>query len=343
VSPDSNKSAGARIAQRLLFSLVPLALLLLVGELAARFGACPVDDQERSFEHNEVYWVTDPDLQSKSFPHREVGGSFTVTTDPKGLRAPVHRLSKPDGIFRILTLGCSTTFGWGVDDELSYPAQLESRLRKRGYHKVQVINGGQPGYTSFQGLWLHRTVTRLYQPDLVVFGYVVQDARRAAYSDKSQAMLQQDARFLKQGLLYKSSLYLCLRTLIHARTIETKERAEGGEEGVFRVSREDYVQNLRQFKGMAEQDGARLMLFGFPLERAGYTSEHRRLLRIAAQELDLPHFDPQEEFEQLTRGSTLYFPQDRGHANAEGNTAIAQRLAHFLEEQGLLPPPGGSP
>ena len=31
---------------------------------------------------------------------------------------------------------------------------------------------------------------RRYQPDLVIFGYIVQDSRKVAYSDLSQAVLQ---------------------------------------------------------------------------------------------------------------------------------------------------------
>ena len=46
------------------------------------------------------------------------------------------------------------------------------------------------GYTSFQGSWLWGTL-KAREPDVVLIGYVVQDAR-AAYTDKSQAILQKD-------------------------------------------------------------------------------------------------------------------------------------------------------
>ena len=47
----------------------------------------------------------------------------------------------------ILAVGESTTAGYGVDRELSYPAQLEQRLNERGYH-YRVVNHGVSGSTT---------------------------------------------------------------------------------------------------------------------------------------------------------------------------------------------------
>ena len=323
--------------RKALYSLVPLLVLGVGGELLARAMGWAAPAAGQPFEHNQPYWITDPDLHEEPFPHREVGGTFSVSTDSQGVRYPLHPLHKPDGVFRILLLGCSTTFGWGVDDQESYPARLEALLRDAGESEVEVINGGQPGYTSFQGLWFYQNYGRNYRPDLIFFGYVVQDARRAAYTDKSQALLQADARFLKQSLLHRSHLYLAALQRRQLARLQEKERDEDGEEGVHRVPPEDYVANIRQMNDMVESDGGRMVLFGFPLEREGYTRTHRRLLRIAADELGLPHLDPQPEMEALSRSQTLYFPQDRGHANAAGNDVIARRIATFLQDDHLLP------
>ena len=58
-----------------------------------------------------------------------------------------------------------------------------------------------------------------------------------------------------------------------------------------------------------QAEGARPILFGYPLERTGYTSQHRTILAAAAEELGVPHFDPQaqmeeERFEVAFEGST---------------------------------------
>jgi lysophospholipase L1-like esterase len=321
--------------KRLLFSLVPLVVVLGGAEAGLRAADWPTVDSS-GFAHNQVYWTADPGQEDVAVPHRETQGSFRVSTDPHGLRVPRHPVEKPAGAQRVMTLGCSTTFGWGVDDAESYPARLESRLKGKGYETWQVINGGQPGYTSFQGLWLWDGVLSRFEPDIVLIGYVVQDARKAAYSDKSQAILQGDARFMKTALLYRSKLYLGLRAGVGAVQIRAKERGEGDEGGVHRVPPEDYVDNLRALVARAKAVGAEPVLFGYPLEREGYTGDHRRILKAAADELGVRHFDPQTQMEEATRHQTLYFETDRGHANARGNDLIARWVMEFLEEQGML-------
>jgi hypothetical protein len=227
-----------------------------------------------------------------------------------------------------MTLGCSTTFGWGVDDEQTYPARLEGILGQAG-HAVEVINGGQPGHSSFQGLWLWERALARYRPDVVIFGYVVQDARKVAYSDRSQALLQGNADFLKRSVLYHSKVYLGLLSVWQSFQMANKEQAATGG-GEYRVPPEEYVEHIREFRTKIESVGAKMILFGFPLEREGYTGVHRGILHAASEELQLPIYDPQPEFERLTAGETLFFPQDRGHANAAGLDRIAQGMAQFL-------------
>ncbi|MDP2317696.1 MAG: GDSL-type esterase/lipase family protein [Pseudomonadota bacterium] len=316
------------------FAVLPLVILLGGGEGALRLAGWPKKDQGRSFTHTDVYWVEKGSLHLEPFPHKETGGTFRVSTDANGLRAPLHAEKKPDGVFRVMTLGCSTTFGWGVDDEQSWPARLEAVLAEAG-HPVEVINAGQPGHTSFQGLWLWDKALARYEPDLVLFGYVVQDARMVAYSDHSQALLQQNGDFLKHNLLYQSRLYTGLLQAWNGVRMRQKEVAADG--NVHRVPTDEYVANIREFETRAESVGAEFALFGFPLEREGYTASHRAVLRSAAEVLPAPYYDPQSDFERWSASETLFFPQDRGHANAAGLDKIARGMAQFLIAERLIP------
>ncbi len=286
-----------------------------------------------AFEHNSPFWTADPDQRLNPTPHREESTAFTVTTDANGLRAPLHDVARAPGKARVMTMGCSTTYGWGSPDGSSYPALLETALTPYG---VEVINAGQPGHTTFQGLWLWDGVLASYQPDVVVIGYVVQDARRAAYSDRSQAILQGDHRYLKNHVLYRSKLYLGLRSLVGGVQIRAKERTQDENSGTFRVPPADYAANLRGLVERVQGIGASPVLFGFPLERAGYTAQHRLILQAAGDELGVPVFDPQLDMEQASREQELYFARDRGHANPAGNAVIAGWVAAFLLEQGLI-------
>lgn len=326
------------IGQKLAFSALTTLVVFGAVELGLRGAGWP--QVSGGFTHNEPYWVVDADQVQAPTPHNEMGTTFPVSTDDNGLRYPIHEQDKRPGTHRVMTLGCSTTFGWGVADRESYPAVLEQRLRDGGHRSTEVINGGQPGYTSFQGLWLWDGVLRHYEPDVVLVGYVVQDARKAAYSDKSQAILQQDARFLKDQLLYRWRAYQLVRSLIGGFQVEAKEVGQNDEGGVYRVIPEDFAANLRALVAGIRAVGATPVLFGYPLEREGYTTTHRRILRAAAEELGVLHFDPQPQMEQASSSAELYFPRDRGHANAAGNAQIADWVHDFLQQHDLLGPQG---
>ncbi len=320
--------------RKLGFSLVPVVVIGAAAELGLRQSGWPQITE--TFEHNSPFWVTDASLNQKAFPHKEEKKIFRVSSNADGLRSNNASRSRTGDIFRVMTLGCSTTFGWGVDDGQSYPAQLQSMLDESHPGTVEVINAGQPGYTSFQGRWLWEEALKHYEPDVVLIGYVVQDARKAAYSDKSQAILQNDNRFMKDHVLYKSRVYLALRSILGSVQIEAKERPQNGQGGIYRVPPEDYVANLRSLVASIQAVGATPVLFGFPLEREGYTETHRKILKAASTELQVPHLDLQSKMEEASRKAELYFPNDRGHANAAGNKQIAAWVFDFLVEQSLL-------
>ena len=324
------------LSKRLSFAILPALLLFGATEVGLRAAGWP--EVTQAFEHNEPFWVVDPDLQAYEMPHNEESTTFAVSTNSDGLRTEIE-VTDPKKDIRILALGCSTTFGWGVADSETYPARLQQYLQEGGYQNVEVINGGQPGYTSFQGDWLWDSVLKYYQPDVVLIGYIVQDARKAAYSDKSQAILQGDNRFLKDHVLYRSKSYLALRYATGKVQVQAKESSSQDEGGEYRVPPADYVENLRSLISKIQASGAKPILFGYPLERTGYTDQHRTILKVAAQELQVGHFDPQTQMEEAATQNRLYFPRDKGHANAAGNDQIAQWTFEYLKSHQFL----GSP
>lgn len=329
-----------RWPRKLIFSLLPLVVVLGSAELGLRAAGWPPPTGH--FDHNSPYWVLDPDQRQAVIPHPEEQSTFLLSTDSHGLRAPLHDEPKAIGSTRIMALGCSTTLGWGVNDDQSYPARLEALGHAEGL-SLEVVNGGQPGYTTFQGLWLWDTVLSSYNPDIVLIGYVVQDARRSAYTDRSQAVLSQDHRFLKDHLLWQSRVYLGLRALLGAVQVRAKERPTGSApddtSGVYRVPPAEYRDNLRALIARIRAIGARPVLLGYPLEVEGYTTTHRAVLAELSRSEDLPYLDLQPMMTAAAAERTLYFPQDRGHANAEGNDLIASTTLGWLERAGLLANP----
>jgi lysophospholipase L1-like esterase len=87
-----------------------------------------------------------------------------------------YALEKTPGVFRIIVLGDSVTFGHGSTYEHSYPRLLEDRLKAwRPAVDWQVWNLGVPGYNTAQELARLLRDGPRFQPDLVVVGFVQND------------------------------------------------------------------------------------------------------------------------------------------------------------------------
>ena len=84
------------------------------------------------------------------------------------------------GVTRIVTLGDSFTFGFGANDDETYPAHLEQRLNtrlsgSRRHGKVEVINASNAGSgTGDQALFFSIWVAR-FQPHVVILNVHAND------------------------------------------------------------------------------------------------------------------------------------------------------------------------
>jgi hypothetical protein len=94
-----------------------------------------------------------------------------------GFRDIEHACAKGEGVFRILGLGDSFTYGAGADFERTYLYRLEQMLNGRsGDHpRVEIIKAGVPRYyPQLERILLDR-YGRAFSPDLVLVGFVPND------------------------------------------------------------------------------------------------------------------------------------------------------------------------
>ncbi|MBL8728135.1 MAG: SGNH/GDSL hydrolase family protein [Planctomycetes bacterium] len=78
---------------------------------------------------------------------------------------------KPADVYRILVLGDSVPFGWGVGEDDPFPRRLEAALRdrpRRDGRRYEVVNAGSPGWGLVEEyVWL-RDQGMAFEPDLVL-------------------------------------------------------------------------------------------------------------------------------------------------------------------------------
>ena len=106
------------------------------------------------------------------------GTKITIRINSLGWRDREISLDKKEDTFRIIALGDSITFGWGVELHETYVKQLETILKKQNsYKNYEVIN------ISIEDLGLQEELKLLkqfgldFQPDLVLLGFYLNDAR----------------------------------------------------------------------------------------------------------------------------------------------------------------------
>ncbi len=148
-------------------ALVVAALLALV---EAGLAVAGLPDPGLFEGDPATLWTLRPELDREV---RGPAGPFRVRTNALGLRGP----PPPEAGPWTLALGCSTTFGWGVEAEEAWPAALARLLDE------PVVNGGVPGWSTEQarrgaGRWLG------LRPDRVILAYIVRDAQAAAIPDE---------------------------------------------------------------------------------------------------------------------------------------------------------------
>ena len=137
-----------------------------------------------------------PEIGHQHLPNKKIKlMGVDVETNNFGLRDDWIDKYPQEDVIRILMLGDSVTFGWGVESDKTISKRLENSLSLKLNRKVEVINAGVGNYnTSMQVEWFE-TVGLLFNPDIVLLNFFINDAEPTpAYKEIS---------FLDKYLLYR--------------------------------------------------------------------------------------------------------------------------------------------
>lgn len=106
-----------------------------------------------------------------------------VQTNRFGMRGPGIEKAKPPQTFRIVGLGDSIMFGWGVKETESYLRVTESRLNETAPsgRRYEVLNFGVPGYNTTMELSTLENKALEFSPDLIVIHFVNNDLEVPAF------------------------------------------------------------------------------------------------------------------------------------------------------------------
>ncbi len=328
-------------------ALVALALAALTGELLVRVTG--------ALDHGPVPRRLFERGASSGLPYRLRPGERLrvlgrdVHVSSLGLRGPEVAVRPPPGSRRVLVLGDSVAFGWGLDEAESVPARLAEALRRRGV-SAEVLNAGVPGYSIANEAALHREIAPALAPDAVVLAASLNDFTPAPSLSPLGILVSFDAA-PAPGWLAHSGLLAFLRSrlgalraalagdgpdrsarvalFLRAAAIASRERfyADAGASGWEPIER-----GLRELRDPARGAGSALLVVIFPeedqLEVAGAPrlAQERWLARCGS--LGLRCLDLAPAFLRAAGAGPLF--SDLQHPSAHGSRVAAEATAEIL-------------
>jgi len=321
------------------FGVIGINLLVLLGMAAALEGAARLwltPDAQPLFADSELRTRGRPIVAphpARGFALRAGFEDALYQIDGDGFRrgAPA-----PSGAPTWVCLGESTTFGWGVGNGDTYPAQLQALLAANG-NAVRVINAGVPSYSSAQVLrYLEEILAKGQKPDRVLVNILWNDIWYSTVLNWYPELLiyQQPPAWLST-LLHYSAL---LRAIVMKPLPAQSERVDRFNAEALAY----YRDNLRAMLALAAKRGVAVALVEPPfspdlLPDEGLNEFHIRytkpfFLEVAAKyraamaevaaEFGVPVIDHRLSLSK-GGGSKQYFV-DLLHPTPEGNRMIAE-------------------
>jgi len=292
--PDEPQRIGRGTGALLLAttSVIATLALLLVAELAARIAlsarvAAPSeiagDTVSRTLAHlavNPAPVVEDPDLLWSNDPGarrtqpvnpRPFGLEpvWTAEINSEGFRGAERAAGLSGAPYRILCVGDSITFGFGVEQDASWPEQLARRLAERyPQRSFEVINAGVPGWSWLQGLRFVQLRGMALDPDLIVVGHGTNDQVFPAIVTDEERLSSLGSPFERAvrrvlGRLSRTSVYRLLGSFREPAPAEpspgcARQIAERG--SCHRVAVDQIATAVEKLAEIVRRDGAELVV-----------------------------------------------------------------------------------
>ncbi len=338
------------------YYIVFLFILLLASELFLRCQPKIVKNKKHvewlktMMAYDEILgWRHVPNTQVLS-ESREYKVEYKINS--KGLRDIERSYDKRDGQFRILCVGDSITFGWGINAQQRFTNVLEGFLKN-----TEVINMGVQGYGIDQNLLFLRQEGVKYHPDLVLMYVIPPDFERAYYSEmwgkqKPQFSLDEkgDLRlsnvpvpktsgfYLNNPVLYRIRYYLCKRSylfwLIQSKIDNwiTVKNEPGNQKKSLSEANDKYFYRLKLDKAILKNIQITAALTNAKFVIVGGLS---RTAKEFLRENNI-YFCQTPLSSYKGRRSDIHYAE-LSHPNALGNKLIAEGIYKYLVDKDLIP------
>lgn len=247
------------------------------------------------------------------------GKIYTVETNKKGLRDEYFKEKPSNDTYRILVIGDSYTFGWGVNESDRYTELLERRLETKGGKDYQVINAGIPGWGMKDYYTFLRERGLSYHPDMVIIGIVGNDfiphSKQTEIQKDSQRQIEKE---------YKTSNMSQIR--YHELVVDVMiDKLDSYKQNRSRQQSDFHIYSVKMQEAAEKKNTSTVF---YQLGRIGDRS--REILQSAnINFLEMPL--------SIKQNPDKYQFKEDSHYNAKAQPILTDKLYHHLKNNYSIP------
>jgi lysophospholipase L1-like esterase len=288
-----------------------------------------------------------------------------IITNSEGFRDVEHRLKKDKGVFRILAVGDSFTFGLGVEANQTYPKILEAMLNKNtlGKKHFEVFNMGIAGIGTLEELEIIEYGLR-YKPDLILLGVFVEnrwnpgngndlcDNLKSRDRLKNSRLVNQNENIitrpiirpvdalnsLQRFLATNSDLYFLIMTRLGTNLRKSLiGLRQNQNQSELALSWDITEKAIKKIKRLADKEGVAFVIVRIPFLYDVYSpknDEAKNILTVFSNENNINMCDLSDVMGN-NKNSDLYYPAD-GHWKSLAHKLAAGDIFAYLNDHKLL-------
>ncbi len=249
-----------------------------------------------------------------------------VDINSDGLRDTEYPLEKGDD-YRIIFLGDSLTFGWGVEDKDTFATILETEISST--QPTEIINFGTGNYNTEQEINLFIEKGLKYNPDKVVLFYFINDAEITP--KKSDLWFLGYSHFIS---FYWSRINSLLNNFFPSKSF--KEYYES----LYDEDQQGWINSrtaIIQLRDICRSRGIQLQVVLLPelhdVNNEIFTNVYNNLSLFLAEN-NIDYLNLAKLFENHPNQFELWVSSDDAHPNDVAHRKIAESSLEFINDKG---------
>lgn len=273
-----------------------------------KHGLAPIYEPE-----GPVYKIMKPNVSTWSDSQNTP--VYHVRTNSDGFRDEEFEKPPPNNTIRILVIGDSFTYGWGLNESERYSDLTEKKLDSATDSKVQVVTAGTPswGIKDYYKVLKHRGLS--YEPDIVVLGL---------YKNDYHSMREHDRIFDRIREEYNKSDYSKSEWWQQIVPSEYKEGTDKIRERPLKES--DLYEYTLKIDELGQEENFQTFFYQiYPMEE-----REKNILEKAGEEREINLYRPPSQLQEKPDNYSL--PGPDVHYGKEAQVLLSNKLTYLIRE-----------